>query len=225
MTKLCLTANALRGLCWATKTTRQGLPFAVTVMGFTGRGLSTSWVVHWLGILSQSLARTQRECGSEHCPDFALPSFSPSNVLVSPLYTAPLAYSQALTAQTPCAPSPCLTDSEAGNLTLHSLKVTVLSAAQLRLPEDDRRAQGHHKLSSTRLYGRDDTHLSTWMASQASRPRTSKRSTTAPTNARARELFLAVCNKGGIGVYEQPPTAMSWLLDGMRPGWTLVTME
>ena len=38
----------------------------------------------------------------------------------------------------------------------------------------------------------------------------------AEIHARAREIFLAVCHKGGIGVFEQPPTAMSWLLDGMR---------
>ena len=175
VTRLCLTSSALRGLCWATKTTRQGQPFAVTVMGFTGRDISTSWVVHWLRALAQSLARTQREFGSEHCPDFALPSFSPSNVLACPIYNAPLAYSQALAAlrwaaQTPWAPSPCLTESEASNLTLHSLKVTVLSAAlQLRLPEEDRRVQGHHKLSSTRLYGRDDTHQALWVQRQLAR--------------------------------------------------------
>ena len=43
----------------------------------------------------------------------------------------------------------------------------MLSAAlQLRLPEDDRRVQGHHKLSSTRLYGRDDTHQALWVQRQ-----------------------------------------------------------
>ena len=53
----------------------------------------------------------------------------------------------------------------------------MLSAAlQLRLPEDDRRVQGHHKLSSTRLYGRDDTHHATRRSgcsgnSSGSRPR------------------------------------------------------
>lgn len=40
----------------------------------------------------------------------------------------------------------------------------MLSAAlQLRLPEDDRRVQGHHRLNSTRLYGRDDTHQALWV--------------------------------------------------------------
>ena len=78
VTRLCLTSSALRGLCWATKTTRQGQPFAVTVMGFTGRDISTSWVVHWLRALAQSLARTQREFGSEHCPDYwPAPSTTP----------------------------------------------------------------------------------------------------------------------------------------------------
>ena len=57
----------------------------------------------------------------------------------------------------------------------------------------------------------------TWRASPASRPRTSKRwDDSAEIHARARDIFLAVCHKGGIGVFEQPPTAMSWLLDGMR---------
>ena len=46
----------------------------------------------------------------------------------------------------------------------------MLSAAlQLRLPEDDRRVQGHHKLSSTRLYGRDDTHQALCMQRQLAR--------------------------------------------------------
>ena len=47
---------------------------------------------------------------------------------------------------------------------MHSLKVSLLSAsAQLRLPEESRRLQGHHKISSTQLYSRDDTIQSLWL--------------------------------------------------------------
>ena len=35
-------------------------------------------------------------------------------------------------------------------------------------------------------------------------------------HTRAQRLFLAICHKGGIGVYEQPPSAMSWLLPAMQ---------
>ena len=56
---------------------------------------------------------------------------------------------------------------EAQAYTLHSLKVALLSAAaQLRLPEESRRQQGHHRLTSVQLYSRDDTIDSLWVQSQ-----------------------------------------------------------
>ena len=75
---------------------------------------------------------------------------------------SPLSYAGALralrwAAQTPWT-SPTLSAVEAHGLTLHSLKVTMLSAAaQLRLPRQARALQGHHTAGSTQLYSRDDT--------------------------------------------------------------------
>ena len=40
------------------------------------------------------------------------------------------------------------------------------AAAQLRLPEDSRRLQGHHRLSSALLYSRDDTIEFLWVQSE-----------------------------------------------------------
>ena len=169
ISQLSLAATALRGTCWTTKTTRQGQPFAVTITGFTGRDISTAWTIHWLTAVATSLTATENTFADHHRPDFALPAFNPSQHQQPPVYATPLAYGQALAsirwaAQTPWLPIPCLTAPEASNITLHSLKVTMLSAAlQLRLPEDDRRVQGHHRLNSTRLYGRDDTHQALWV--------------------------------------------------------------
>ena len=60
-----------------------------------------------------------------------------------------------------------LNQDEAQAYTLHSLKVALLSAAaQLRLPEESRRQQGHHRLTSVQLYSRDDTIESLWVQSQ-----------------------------------------------------------
>ena len=56
-------AQALRGLCWATKTTNQGQPFACLPFGFRGEDISTSWLVKWLALLSQALDATQAEWG------------------------------------------------------------------------------------------------------------------------------------------------------------------
>ena len=169
---LSLAQDSLRGSCWSTKTSTQGQPFAITVYGIAGRNLESAWPIHWLQAVASCLSRSIQTFGENHVPDFILPAFSPAQLLADPLYSAPLQYSHALAsirwaAQTPWLPSPCLTLSEASNITLHSLKVTFLAAAlQLRLPEEDRRVQGHHKINSVRLYSRDDTHQSLWVQRQ-----------------------------------------------------------
>ena len=58
-----LSAQALRGLCWATKTTCQGQPFACLPFGFRGEDISASWLVKWLALLSQALDATHAEWG------------------------------------------------------------------------------------------------------------------------------------------------------------------
>ena len=128
---LSLAQDSLRGSCWTTKTSTQGQPFAITVYGITGRNVESAWPIHWLQAVASCLSRSIQTYGENHVPDFILPAFSPAQLLVDPLYSAPLQYSHALAsirwaAQTAWLPSPCLTLNEASNLTLHSLKVTFL---------------------------------------------------------------------------------------------------
>ena len=104
-------------------------------------------------------------------PDFLIPQASDWDKPDPCLLQSPLQYHQALTllrwaVQTPWQP-PLLSPVEAQAFTLHSLKVCLLSAsAQLRLPEEARRLQGHHKLSSVQLYSRDDTIQRLWLQRQ-----------------------------------------------------------
>ena len=41
LNSLSLTSNSLRGVCWQTKTTKRGQPFAVTLHGISGRSLDS----------------------------------------------------------------------------------------------------------------------------------------------------------------------------------------
>ena len=148
---LSLSARALRGICWATKTTNQGQPFACRPFGLMGVDISTSWLVKWL----------DRDAFQ---PDFILPC-------MPDLTSRPMSYLQALVClrwaiQLPWLPEggQLVTQQEAGAFTLHSLQCTLLSAAaQLRLPEESRRLQGHRRLLSALLYSRDDTIEALWL--------------------------------------------------------------
>ena len=161
---LSLAGSGLRGNCWATKTSSTGQPWAVAPFGLTARTTKDSWIVHWLRALKQAHLATEEELGTEVDPDFLLPCLPPLHSPEQAIFAEPMSYQQALHAmrwamtlpweanQTPALPE------EAPPFTLHSLKTSLLSAAnQLRLPEEDRRHQGHHKKDSVTLYGRDDT--------------------------------------------------------------------
>ncbi|CAE7461662.1 unnamed protein product, partial [Symbiodinium pilosum] len=69
---LSLTASALRGICWATKTSSTGQPFAVTLTGITGRDIASAWVLHWLRHLQASWQATEADLWTALCPDFIL---------------------------------------------------------------------------------------------------------------------------------------------------------
>ena len=171
LSSLSLTMQALRGICWTTKTSRSGQPFAVTLTGISGRGPSTSWCLAYLTRLHASWLATERFWGSPSEPDFMLPILpnwaNPSQAGFA--FQSPMSYTQALPAlrsalqlQEEASPG-ALDAQEALNFTLHGLKVGLLSPAkQLRLPADPRRKAGHHKVSSE-LYGRDDTIDSLWV--------------------------------------------------------------
>ncbi|CAE7778914.1 unnamed protein product [Symbiodinium sp. CCMP2592] len=153
---LSLSTSALHGTCWATKTTAQGQPFAVTLAGITGRCKATCWTLHWLSALHRIVASS-----SEDPPDFLWFSTALDHSSVEEL--APASYCTALLSLRYLATLPWkasgngLLPSEAKQLTLHSMKSTLLAAAaQLRVYKELRLAQGHHR-DSARLYSRNDT--------------------------------------------------------------------
>ena len=160
-----LAENCLRGTCRMTKTTRSGQPFAILLAGFTGDAPHNSWVFFWLQAVQQAVAKHP-----SFRPDFMIPTM---DSLYQPSFTAPLSYAAALRAirwacQTPWD-HPRMSAQAANNVTLHSLKVTLLSAAaQLRLPPRDRQIQGHHTGGSVQLYSRDDTIDALWVQSKIS---------------------------------------------------------
>ena len=155
---LSLTAVALHGVCFATKTTSQGQPFAVTISGITGRDPSSCWPLHWLSALHRAASPFRAQDGD---PDFLWVSTAPE--LHNLLELAPASYCTAMlvlrwaaTLPWHCS-TPGFTSHEASQLTLHSMKSTVLAAAaQLRLSKDIRLSQGHHR-DSAALYSRNDT--------------------------------------------------------------------
>ena len=93
---LSLSAQALRGLCWATKTTSQGQPFACLPFGFRGEDISASWLVKWLALLSQALDATQAEWGDSFVPDFILRCVPNLDSHACPSLSRPMSHLQAL---------------------------------------------------------------------------------------------------------------------------------
>ena len=150
-----LAGSGLRGNCWATKTSSTGQPWAVAPFGLTARTTQESWIIHWLRALKQAHMATEEELGTEVDPDFLLPCLTQEQAI----FAEPISYQQALHAMRwamtlpwEATQTPGLAE-EAAAFTLHSLKTCLLSAAnQLRLPEEDRRHQGHHKKDSVTLY-------------------------------------------------------------------------
>ena len=137
-----LSTAGLHGICTATKTTRHGQPFACTWHGITGREFSSSWLLHWLAELA-SLSEPHSQCKAPAAePDFLFLNCSLRWAMQS----------TAIMGQEALAPY------EARELTLHSMKTTMLAAAaQLVISREERLAQGHHR-DSAKLYSRNDTY-------------------------------------------------------------------
>ena len=155
---LSLSTSALHGTCFATKTTTHGQPFAVTLAGITGRDLISCWTLHWLAALHSLVSPYLQQ---EDAPDFLWLSTALDAQALDEL--APASYCTALLCLRYAATLPWrvagngLLPGEARQLTLHSMKSTLLAAAaQLRLAKEIRLAQGHHR-DSARLYSRNDT--------------------------------------------------------------------
>ena len=141
-----LAGHVLRATVYRTKTSRRGMP-----VGFVGSGLLGSpdhdvfsWVRAWLLLLGSVWDRFPRAV-----PDvlfFAYDEFS----------FQPLSYCQTLRRF-----RHLLQEFEPSchqlSYSLHSLKTSALSAmTQLEESESNRRLQGHHRMTSAQMCGRDD---------------------------------------------------------------------
>ena len=157
-----LSATALHGTCDQTKTTKQGQPFAVTLHGISGRNTSSSWVLHWLGHLARYI-RTAKLAPTAR-PDFAFINCHLAEHSIAD--AAPASYARTLlhlrwvAQNTALLGSHALQAHEAAELTLHSMKSTMLAnAAQIMIAKEHRMQQGHHR-DSALLYSRNDTFSS-----------------------------------------------------------------
>ena len=154
--------KTVRGTCWRTKTSSSGQPFGFHCHGF----LSTaehSWAFKWVEALDASGYMHQSTDLSMPCPDF-FPAMD-SLGLEQPLQ--PMSYARALKLLRWCSRLPWKSVQQefGGNITLHSLKTTMLSwgtqvADSAKISLEERQTQGHHRLhgesQSVILYGRDD---------------------------------------------------------------------
>ena len=94
--EISLTQHALRGSCWATKTTKLGQPWACTLFGLTGRSAQSSWVIKWLESLSEAVTQSISEPSCLPEPDFIMPVFACIDNNTHPKFSGPLPYTQAL---------------------------------------------------------------------------------------------------------------------------------
>ena len=93
--QLSLTAHALRGLCWATKTTKLGQPFACTLFGLTGRSAQSSWALRWLHCMSVAFQHSTSKPLNLPAPDFILPAFARVEDTAHPSFAGPMAHARA----------------------------------------------------------------------------------------------------------------------------------
>ena len=100
LNSLSLTSNSLRGVCWQTKTTKRGQPFAVTLHGISGRSLDSLWVLPFLQAVQSAWIATETAMSLPVIPDFILPVLTNLGGLARPnsTYSQPMAYSQSLAA-------------------------------------------------------------------------------------------------------------------------------
>ena len=74
--EISFTQHALRGSCWATKTTKLGQPWVCAPFGLTGRGAQSSWLIKWLESLSEAVTQGISEPFNWPEPDFIMPVFA-----------------------------------------------------------------------------------------------------------------------------------------------------
>ena len=153
---LFMTQDALLGESWHTKTSDRGMPFGVDGRGLLGGG---NWCELYKALIDVWLSGMPAPEAAQ--VDFLMPSVSkPSLTGLAPVtYVAACVHMRRLLSEVEGITPEVYT--------LHSCKATVLSwALQLRLPEEDRAKQGHHRTRTSHsvgLYGRDDVAPMLWL--------------------------------------------------------------
>ena len=138
-------------------------PAAALACGFTSKSFLHGWVYIWMDLIQKWI-----NIVSSKSPDFELdfifPDIQQEGVLASSLLPRPLQYSKASTILRFWAKrawmAPPYSDKELLNITVHSTKSSLISAAkQLDLPRHWLVEQGHHRGQRTQTdrYSRDDT--------------------------------------------------------------------
>ena len=150
---LCVSHFSLRGICFRTKTSKRGAPFAFVSFGpySSNENLGSNWLGRWIMLLDDVWFNLQERFGGNTTPDCLFFSFEAGQF-------APASYAQTLLRLRQLLEMSGLPASQSGAYTLHSMKSTFLSwMAQLEIPLTSRFLQGRHQVpGSAQLYSRDD---------------------------------------------------------------------
>ena len=138
-------------------------PAAALACGFTSKSFLHGWGYIWMELMQKWITIVSTKSPNFEL-DFIFPDIQQEGVLASSLLPRPLQYSKASTILRFWAKcswmSPPYSDSELLNITVHSTKSSLISAAkQLDLPRHWLVEQGHHRGQRTQTdrYSRDDT--------------------------------------------------------------------
>ena len=159
---LTLQEGIIRGVSLLTKS-GSPQPAAALACGFISRSFLHGWGYIWMELLRKWI-HTVAVKSPDFELDFLFPDIHQEGVLATSLLPRPLSYSKASTilrfwAKKPWM-SPPYNDKELLNITVHSTKSSLISAAkQLDLPRHWLVEQGHHRGQRTQTdrYSRDDT--------------------------------------------------------------------
>ena len=138
-------------------------PAAALACGFTSRSFLHGWGYIWMELMQKWIAVVSSKADNFEL-DFIFPDIQQEGAISSSLIPRPLQYSKASTILRFWAKrswmSPPYSDKELLNITVHSTKSSLISAAkQLDLPRHWLVEQGHHRGQRTQTdrYSRDDT--------------------------------------------------------------------
>ena len=149
---LCVSQFSLRGICFRTKTSKRGAPFAFVSFGphSSSESIGLNWLGRWVQLLDDVWSDLRARFGKDIMPDCLFFCYEAGQF-------APASYAQTLLRMRQLLELSGLSAAQSSAYTLHSMKSTFLSwMAQLEISLTSRFLQGHHQVpGSTQLYSRD----------------------------------------------------------------------